>query len=84
MLNWFKKDPLKRIGAAVIALIALYIFIKFLGFISGFLFKSLFLLAIGLAVYVGFKKLTSKFSSEETKELPSATQVRKKKVSNKA
>ena len=84
MLNWFKKDPLKRIGAAVIALIALYVFVKFLGFISGFLFKTLFLLAIGLALYLGFKKLTGKFSSEDAKELPAATQVRKKKASNRS
>jgi len=84
MWKWFKKDPIKRIGAAVLAVIALYVVLKFLGFISGFLFKTIFVLAIALALYVGFKKLTGKFTEEEPLELPESTKVARKKASNRS
>lgn len=60
MWNWFKKDPLKRIGGAVILAAAVLLLLKISAFVGTLLFKIIFLVAIGAGAYLGYKKLMAK------------------------
>ncbi len=85
MWNWFKKDPVKRIGGVVASVAAVLLLLKISAIVGSLLFKVIFLAAIAGGAYIGYRKLMAKIKGERS--LPELTEenprVKRKRSSQK-